>query len=927
MTALLTLSSRAAEGGQTVPIPLTGAASLMAVEDFGDAWETQGLRPRFGAFSPGRADVQGRPFVLADAGDGRLGAWLSKSGPEASLTLKVGRRASSLDILHTYRPGPGIDRWMRAAALSKRIGRRPPLPPVVLSGRVTYEDGQVVPIRLRYQEAVGSWYRFVGPAYRPMPWATPIEAETLDADPAADRPLPSFRPRSTLYHTRWPNPRPDQPIASVELTPSDAPWESLGESAVFAVNASHDDAAATPRFVSRFGDDADPGTHDRPWRTLRASIDRLEPGQTLYVREGRYHPAEQLRIAVAGTPQAWITVSGYFGEEAIIDGSGVFFRNYADPEPLEQNEGLIQLQQTRHVAVRGLIVERSRGVGIRSQDCHTIEIAFNTTYQTYNSGIFERNGDFPRIIGNTVVRPLSKQMFLDVRDETMPNRHPPDESITLARSRDFEVGWNEIGHSDKEGIDAKGPCRRGRIHHNYVHHTASVNLYVDAWTDHMYEIEVDHNRLYRGGGMSLASEGGAPLSDVRMHHNVIHECANGLSVASDWQGQIARIDNITLDHNTFVDVGRVWDRKGWFGSGVNLNGMGVRQVTITNNLMARTGHGTIVADFADAAARQVTLGGNLHFPFVEQPRRDADRRTVHRSDTAILEEPRFTDDGPSEFYPAPGSPGYATARGDDGRPKNVGALAGPHRGVPGIDPLTQRVRVEHRGDTRYEPVAIDPARFNTHVDRRIADHWFHRGSMWGHDLTAMPTGDRVLGEAEFHLPDGRRTGRPTAIALAGADSFIQAHEVRGLHVGRLADRLAFVHTFSPTRSLRERAGAAQLQAQGLPVVFRYVVHYADGSTIDVPVTYGRDIDAWYQPTAAGPVGRFGATPGYVQRIGDFGAGGWGAREDAWVATYVMTWANPTPDVPITSIDLANDPQQARNFGAPALLAISTGTRE
>ena len=71
-------------------------------------------------------------------------------------------------------------------------------------------------------------------------------------------------------------------------------------------------------FVSPTGDDANPGTEAKPWRTINAACKHLEPGDTLYLRGGSYF--ENVYCAAAGKPEAPITIRSYPGELAVIDG-------------------------------------------------------------------------------------------------------------------------------------------------------------------------------------------------------------------------------------------------------------------------------------------------------------------------------------------------------------------------------------------------------------------------------------------------------------------------------------------------------------------------------------------------------------------------------------------------------------------------------
>jgi hypothetical protein len=86
-----------------------------------------------------------------------------------------------------------------------------------------------------------------------------------------------------------------------------------------AHRASQREKAPGPAYyVSPQGDDTAPGTEERPWRTIGATLPRLTPGDTLYLRGGAYF--EQVYCAVAGTAESPITIRSYPGEVAMIDG-------------------------------------------------------------------------------------------------------------------------------------------------------------------------------------------------------------------------------------------------------------------------------------------------------------------------------------------------------------------------------------------------------------------------------------------------------------------------------------------------------------------------------------------------------------------------------------------------------------------------------
>lgn len=66
------------------------------------------------------------------------------------------------------------------------------------------------------------------------------------------------------------------------------------------------------------GDDSAAGKETAPWRTINYALKQVQAGDTICLRAGIYR--EQVYCAVAGRPDAPITLRAYPGERAIIDG-------------------------------------------------------------------------------------------------------------------------------------------------------------------------------------------------------------------------------------------------------------------------------------------------------------------------------------------------------------------------------------------------------------------------------------------------------------------------------------------------------------------------------------------------------------------------------------------------------------------------------
>ncbi|MCX7598957.1 MAG: beta-N-acetylhexosaminidase, partial [Armatimonadetes bacterium] len=160
--------------------------------------------------------------------------------------------------------------------------------------------------------------------------------------------------------------------------------------------------------------------------------------------------------------------------------------------------------------------------------------------------------------------------------------------------------------------------------------------------------------------------------------------------------------------------------------------------------------------------------------------------------------------------------------------------------------------------------------------------WLGYGA--GRNLSSLPVGQVGLAGMLFAIG-------PKAVVLYGplAPPGLPS-EVRGIRIGRRAAGLVFLHTCGWPAQPGQTIGA-------------YRIHYADGSTEEVPLVYGRNIGAFVAPgfAAAAALGWRGTTPGGTP---------------LWV--YAWPWENPHPDREIASLDFVS----AGTRAAPALLAVT-----
>ena len=193
----------------------------------------------------------------------------------------------------------------------------------------------------------------------------------------------------------------------------------------------------------------------------------------------------------------------------------------------------------------------------------------------------------------------------------------------------------------------------------------------------------------------------------------------------------------------------------------------------------------------------------------------------------------------------------------------------------------------------------------------MAQDW--RTPEGGRDLAHLPVGQQQLAGVTYALRDFKTSPVPSCVMLAGPGAKGPLPgEVKGLKIGGKADALFFLHTLNRVRDWRPPQDGDRTP----PAVFRYLLHYADGGTAEVPVRYGEGVDHWI---AAEPAGLKNAAVAW--------AAPWpGDASGQQAVVYQMQWNNPRPQVEIVSMDLGYDPAAGSQYGAPVLLAITAGTQ-
>lgn len=326
-------------------------------------------------------------------------------------------------------------------------------------------------------------------------------------------------------------------------------------------------------YVSTKGADTNPGTIDQPWRTIQKAAETLAPGDTAWVRGGRYR--ERVTLKVSGAPDQWVTLRAYQNEKPVIDGAGLRV-----PTDEEGYGGLVQIEDQSYVRVQGFEIRNFRatkgnrvpsGVFIVGE-CEHIEIRDNRIHQiSYRSK--DGNAFGLAVYGTSASKAISR-VIID-NNEIDHCQLGNSESLTLnGNVVDCEVTNNRVHDNDNIGIvfigyegtcpdPAKDRARdsicRGNTVWNirsygnpaYGKNYSAGGIYVDGGANILIEKNlVRHCDI----GVELASEHASrTTSGVELRENIIRNNRIGGLFMGGYDAQRGGTQDCYVHHNTFFE--------------------------------------------------------------------------------------------------------------------------------------------------------------------------------------------------------------------------------------------------------------------------------------------------------------------------------------------------------------------------------------
>lgn len=185
----------------------------------------------------------------------------------------------------------------------------------------------------------------------------------------------------------------------------------------------------------------------------------------------------------------------------------------------------------------------------------------------------------------------------------------------------------------------------------------------------------------------------------------------------------------------------------------------------------------------------------------------------------------------------------------------------------------------------------DQISLKAHINVKM-DENLHSEKYPNNNLKSLKAGVQKLGEHTYVVDEG-------VLQLGSASVEKKPEKIEGIKVARKTAKLHFLH-------------GAGYDAENGTVVAKYVIRYADKTSVDVEIVYGKDlVDWWAYPGKDAPSNSKIAWEGENEASKGF---------DAKIRLYAMTWENPHPAKEIVTIDFVATKPNGQC--APFLAAIT-----
>lgn len=327
-------------------------------------------------------------------------------------------------------------------------------------------------------------------------------------------------------------------------------------------------------YVATNGSDSNPGTIDKPLKTIQQGVNKIANGGggNIYVRGGTYTQDSNPWIGEEhdGSANSRLVISAYQNEKVIIDGNS--------------KAGSCFSVGGQYVDIVGFECRNAK-TGIIGWGANNLQVLNNTVHDTIETGI----GIYaPQIFGTTNIRVDGNKVYrTNLNNQARDPKRPGwGSGITISRGKTATVTNNLVYENYGEGITCtlSDNCKVGnnRVYDNY-----SAGMYMDNATNSVFENNLTYNtgnpnffrnmtgRWQPDAGIALNNESYGDASNPT-NNNIVR---NNIMVGTMGLNISNKVKNTQIVNNTFYK-----GTEALLNIGTNSH----ENVTIANNIFYQT---------------------------------------------------------------------------------------------------------------------------------------------------------------------------------------------------------------------------------------------------------------------------------------------------------------------------------------------------
>jgi len=301
---------------------------------------------------------------------------------------------------------------------------------------------------------------------------------------------------------------------------------------------------AASYYLSQNGSDLNSGSVNNPWLSLSTSANKLNPGDTLFVREGVY--IQRLITSRSGSAEMSIVITNYPNEKPVIDGDSTLAASW----------GSMVNISGKYLKLNGFEIRKGMGVGV------SLGGSYNVMSNCDINNHYERG---VAVTGNYNIVESCHVWFNATANCRLPgwpvSKYPNGgwgTGLSAMRSPTGAILRKNICHDNwGEGLSTF-EAYSTVMEDNIVYNNWNINIYVSDVTNAIVQRNISYftnpGQWRSAVGIGICDETGIPRSNGnKIINNLVFGCNSNISWWAD--GRISNIgmDNILVAHNTLVN--------------------------------------------------------------------------------------------------------------------------------------------------------------------------------------------------------------------------------------------------------------------------------------------------------------------------------------------------------------------------------------